>query len=222
MADSFTGQRQRLPGGPIGQAAGNGRRQYQLKLLRKALHSVFGVLALIFYFFPNQETIFIFGLSVIIIVSLIFDVLRLTFPHINDFVFKHLHFLFVERDRNKINSANFYFMGCLMTVILFPVEIASIGILFLSIGDTSAAVGGIGLRKYIPYKIPKTPKTFIGTVVFIVVCSSIALILGLPWKVAVISAVVGGVVEALPLGIDDNFTIPFSSSLTIWLMLGKF
>lgn len=198
------------------------RGRYRLKLLRKVLHSTSGVLALIFFFFPHKENIFIFALSVLIIVSLSFDMLRLTFPHINEFVFKRLHFLFVERDRNKINSAIYYFMGCLITIIFFPVEYAAIGILFLSIGDTAAAVGGMTLKRWVPFKIPGTSKTIIGSFTFIVITALIALLLGLPLKVALISAVVGAVSEAIPIGVDDNFTIPFFSTLSIWTLMTKF
>lgn len=179
------------------------------------------MLTLVFYFFPNQEKVFVFGLSVLIIISLIFDVIRLSFPHINNFVFKNIHFLFVDRDRNKINSANFYFMGCLMAIVIFPVDIASIGILYLSIGDTAAAVGGMFLKRFIPYQIPGTQKTFIGSLVFIAVAVLIGFLLGLPLSIAFASAFVGAFVEALPLRIDDNFTIPFFSSLSIWLLMGR-
>jgi len=177
-----------------------------------------GIIAIIFYIFPNYENIFIFLLSSIIILSLITDALRLTFPHINDFFFKYFHFLFVERDRNKINSANFYFMGCLITVVFFPVSIASIGILYLSFGDTFAAIFGRKLSKYIPYKIPNTNKTFIGSIGFVIISTIIGVIFSLNIKVALISAIVGAIFEALPLGIDDNFTIPFFSSLVIWAL----
>lgn len=160
---------------------------------------------------------FVFGLSVLIIVSLIFDMLRLVFPHINDFVFTHLHFLFVDRDRHKINSANFYFMGCLLTIVLFPVEIASISILYLSVGDTFAALGGIYLKRFVPFKIPGTQKTFIGSITFTLVAGFLGLGFGLSPLVAWVSALTGALFEALPLGIDDNFSIPLSSSLVIWL-----
>jgi dolichol kinase len=183
---------------------------------------VSGALALVFYFFPNHENIFIFGLSVLIIITLLFDVIRLSFPHINDFVYEHLHFLFVDRDRHKINSANFYFMGCMITIVVFPVDIAAIGILYLSIGDTAAAIGGISLKKFIPFQIPRTTKTFIGSFVLIIVCFHIGILLGLSWQAALISAFIGALFEALPLGIDDNFTVPFFSALSIWLVIGKF
>jgi len=194
------------------------RKPYTIKFLRKALHSISGVLALIFYFFPNQENIFVFWLSVLIILSLIFDALRLAFPHINHFVFHRLRFLFVERDKHKINSANFYFMGCLLTITLFPVEMAAIGILYLSVGDTFAALGGIYLKPFVPFKIPKTQKTFIGSITFILVAGGIGLLFNLPPLVAWISAFVGALFEALPLGIDDNFTVPISSTATIWFL----
>ncbi|HOJ49200.1 MAG TPA: SEC59/DGK1/VTE5 family protein [Spirochaetota bacterium] len=193
-------------------------KKYELKVLRKLLHSTIGIIAILFYFFPLYENIFIFILSSVIILTLIVDVIRLTFTHINDFFFKYFHFLFVERDKNKINSANFYFMGCLLTLMFFPSSIAAIGILYLSFGDTSAAIIGQKLSKKISIKIPKTNKTFIGSIGFVVVSTIIGITFGLNIKTALLSAVVGAIFEALPLGIDDNFTIPFFSSLTIWAM----
>lgn len=192
-------------------------KKYKLKFLRKVLHSFSGVLALVFYFFPHQENIFAFSLAILIIVSLLFDALRLTFVHINEFVFKYLSFLFVERDKHKINSAIFYYGSCLLTIKLFPVDIAAIAILYLSVGDTAAALGGIYFSRWIPYRIPKTSKTFIGSFFFVLVSMLIGLIFGLSLKVAFLSALTGAIFEALPLGIDDNFTIPLSSSLVIWL-----
>lgn len=109
-----------------------------------------------------------------------------------------------------------------MTILLFPVNIAAIGILYLSVGDTAAAVGGMTLKKYIPFQIPLTTKTYIGSFCFILSAFGIGLLLGLHIKVALISALVGAIVEALPLNIDDNFTIPLSASFTIWLFAVPF
>ncbi|HCL55415.1 MAG TPA: hypothetical protein DHW82_00165 [Spirochaetia bacterium] len=93
-----------------------------------------------------------------------------------------------------------------------------IGILYLSIGDSAAAIGGIYLSKKIPFKIPKTQKTFIGSFSFFAVASVIGFLMGLPILTVFISAFTGALFEAVPIGIDDNFSIPLSSCSVIWLM----
>ncbi|MBM2840921.1 MAG: Dolichol kinase, partial [Bacteroidetes bacterium] len=42
------------------------------------------------------------------------------------------------------------------------------------------------------------------------------------YAIGIAAAFIGAVVEASPIGVDDNLTIPFSVGGTLWLMYGVF
>jgi dolichol kinase len=99
-------------------------------------------------------------------------------------------------------------------VVLFDKPIAIAAIAFIIVGDTLAALIG---RKYGRHRFfngkswEGSAACFAGTLVVAVFTP------GLGWPVALIGAVVAAVVEALPLGTDDNVTVPILSGLAMTL-----
>lgn len=187
--------------------------KYQLKHYRKLLHILSGIIAIAYYFFSVKEHIFIYLLYIIIIGILLLDILRMTIPIINDFVFKYLHHFFINREREKINSAAYYFIGVLFCVYFFPVEVAVSSILFLSLGDSTASFVGThwGKHKFIK------EKTLEGSTGCLIMCFLIAMIF-LPLQISLIGAIVATSSEVLPWNLDDNLTVPVFSGIAMTLL----
>jgi dolichol kinase len=188
------------------------KSHYQLKHYRKLLHLLSGIIAVLYYFFPHKDTIFIYVLSILVCSILFFDILRLSNTFINSLVFKYLRHFFIDREKDKINSAAYYFTGVLACIYFFPVEVAVSSILFLSFGDTAASIVGTHLGKH---KLVGK-KSLEGSLACFVTCFLLA-ILFLPLKISLIGAFVGTIAELLPWNLDDNITIPVFSGLVMTL-----
>ncbi len=97
-------------------------------------------------------------------------------------------------------SINFFLGGALATA-LFP-EHAALGMLAVGAGDGFSTVVGMHFGKH---RIGK--KSVEGALAFfagtLVLCAQIV-----PLESAIVAALAGAIVELLPIGIDDNITIP--------------
>jgi dolichol kinase len=109
-------------------------------------------------------------------------------------------------------------LGSLVTVLVFPPDIASLAILFLALGDPAATIVGTwkGQTRF-------WGKSLEGNIACLVACLLVAVVVVTardypPLLAAVVGAFVATVFGALPLRINDNITIPFGSALAMLLM----
>jgi len=188
------------------------KSDYQLKHYRKLLHLLSGLIAVFYYFFSYREEFFIFFLWVFVCGILFFDIIRLIFTRFNDFVYRHFSHFFIDREKNKINSASYYFFGVLFCIYFFPVEVAASSMLFLSFGDTAASFVGMHWGKH--KLIGK--KSLEGSIACLTTCFLIAIIF-LPLHISLIGAAIAAVTEVLPWDLDDNLTVPVFSGITMTL-----
>ncbi len=176
------------------------------------MHLSSGLIAIFYYFFSFNEELFIFTLWAFVCGILLFDVIRLSFPVINNLVYKYFAYLFIDREKDKINSASYYFFGVLFCIYFFPVEVAVSAMLFLSFGDTAASFVGIhwGKRKLIG------KKSIEGSLACLFTCLILAIFF-LPVHIAIIGAIIATLTEVLPWDLDDNLTVPVFSGIIMTL-----
>lgn len=122
-----------------------------------------------------------------------------------------------ERDGDFTGA--FYILSTVCLVVaLFDRPIAVAALIFIIVGDTSAALVG---RRWGRHRFGD--KSFEGSAACLIsTLIAVVLIPDLPLPVGVVGAVVATVVEALPLGIDDNVTVPLLSGLSMLLALKFF
>jgi dolichol kinase len=127
-----------------------------------------------------------------------------------------------ERERDQDfpgRGALRFFIGALFTLLIFrsTPEIVAAGIIVLALGDSASTLGGVAYGRHkIPYNREKSIE---GSVSGFGV-AFIGLLILTPFSI-VISAgasLIGMVVESLPLGVDDNLTVPITASVSIWIL----
>ena len=103
-----------------------------------------------------------------------------------------------------------------ITILFFSKNIAIISLIFMSIGDTFAALIG---KKYGKLKIyDKSLEGFLGG---LIVCLVAAYYYDpLPFYISGVGALTAMLFETLPLPLDDNFRIPIGSAIIMTILLG--
>ncbi|MEA3297486.1 MAG: phosphatidate cytidylyltransferase [candidate division Zixibacteria bacterium] len=110
-------------------------------------------------------------------------------------------------------GATYILLAVCLTVALYEKSIAVAAIAFIIVGDTLAALIG---RRFGRHRFGN--KSFEGSLACLVGTLAVACVTpGLAWPIAVFGAFVATIVEALPLGIDDNISVPILSGLSMTL-----
>jgi dolichol kinase len=111
-------------------------------------------------------------------------------------------------------GASYILITVCLTVALFTKPIAIAGLSFIIVGDTFAAIIG---RKFGRHRFYRS-KTVEGSLACLAGCLITAMLLpDIALSVAVIGAVVATIVEAFPLNVDDNVSVPLVSGLVMTL-----
>ena len=148
-----------------------------------------------------SKSLTINGLSVLFLVLLASDLVRLRVPHLNILFFRFFQILVSPRESQNIASSTWYILGALIAIVLFPISAALSGILGLAWADPTASYLGRrwGKRSFLG-------GTLVGTTAFLVVA---VLILSVrhPLTIAIPSAFLITLVERLAWPLDDNLVL---------------
>ena len=180
---------------------------------RRVFHAANGsfiVLALTVFGLPVPTAILI--LSVILVLSLTLDVLRLLDPKVNVLFFRAFSFLASPREEKKLASSTWYALSALLVLAIFSKSYALAGILVLAWGDPAANIVG---RRW--GKIRLMDGTVRGTAAF-AVAALLALLFFVPWKPDIVVALVAALMEASPIDLDDNLIVPLTVATTLFLI----
>ena len=118
--------------------------------------------------------------------------------------------------KGQFTGATWVMISASVTILVFPKYIAIISLIFMSIGDTFAALIG---RKFGKLKI--YDKSFEGFLGGLIACLVAAYCYDpLPFYISGFGALAAMLFEALPLPLDDNFRIPIGSAIIMTILLG--
>ncbi|MEC8703513.1 MAG: hypothetical protein VXX38_03115 [Candidatus Neomarinimicrobiota bacterium] len=118
--------------------------------------------------------------------------------------------------KGKFTGATWVMIASLLTISLFPKNIAILSLIFMSLGDTFAALVG---RKF--GKVAFFNKTFEGFLGGLLPCVIIAFYFkSLPFYVSLIGAFSAMLIEVVPIPIDDNLSIPVFSASAMTISSG--
>ncbi|CAM9269810.1 unnamed protein product [Discosporangium mesarthrocarpum] len=145
---------------------------------------------------------------------------------VNDAYIRLMAPLLRPHEVHGLPGAFWFLLGAAVAVALFPKPVALQSILHLSLGDPAASLVGISLGS--SSRVLARGKSIAGLMAAFVACTlaSLSLFLSLlgPGQrgpviiLAGMGGVSGALGEALPLGMDDNFSMPVVSGL-LFLML---
>ena len=192
-----------------------------MKHLGRKVYHLAGGLALLsaYYLFGRDRALM--GYAVLFVIVLGLDVMRLTVPAMNRFVYARFASFIRDNEAQKLTGTAPYILGIGLSLYLFPLAVATTAICFLAFGDVAATTFG---ERYGRTRIGN--KSLEGTAAFALVAMVVGGILysqGLgtsPW-VMVLGACTAAGVELLTLQVNDNLVIPVVSGgimeLARWL-----
>ena len=150
--------------------------------------------------------------------ALVVEGLRLLIPGLNRRLLARFRLLLKESEERRITGATYVVVAALAAFLLFDKPVAVAAVFFLAVGDPVAAL--VGTRIGGPRVFGKSP---FGTLAFFGAALAVAGALAAGGVVSFGAAVVVGaaaaaVVEMLPLGVDDNVTVPLVGGAAMTLM----
>lgn len=166
------------------------------------------MLFLIFYFINDK-----LGLMVIGIVSLCFialDIFRFLHKQTNILLTEKTKAIFRKGEEKKFSSMTIFLLSTFIIVLFFDIEIAIASLVFLVFGDMFGKIFGLAYGRHKIFE-----KTLEGTLAYIGSVIIFGFILYTSIDIALIILISGGIaaplIELLPIGINDNFTVPIIS-----------
>ncbi|HMD14514.1 MAG TPA: dolichol kinase, partial [Bacteroidota bacterium] len=170
------------------------------------------------------------ALSILIPLTVVFfiiDVTRYYFPPLGTIFYKIFGTLLRKHESDShqktLNGATYVLIAASLSVALFPKIIAVTAFTILIISDmTSALVGKrFGRHKFFGKSFEGSSAFFLSAVVVVFVTPKIAYIPG-EYAIGFFSAAIGALIEALPIGVDDNITIPLCVGSIMWVAYNLF
>ena len=200
-----------------------------MKELPRRLWHIFGGLSLPVAGLLAPQDIFLPALVAITIAALIFDIVRLRSPQVNQRFVASFRALLREREVSMLNGSTYFLIAASIVFIFCDKSIAAIALAFVAVGDPLA--GMVGQRWGKPrvnseeQKISeatrssrnlrfrgKKGKSWQGSAACFVACLVAGVVLAAITHVAlgvvVIGAICATVIEFLSLLVNDNLTIP--------------
>ncbi|MFX0083013.1 MAG: glycerol-3-phosphate acyltransferase [Candidatus Hodarchaeota archaeon] len=167
------------------------------------------LLFLLFYFVYSRTV----ALTLIGIVSLCFiglDLFRFLHKQTNVLLTEKTKAIFRKGEEKKFSSMTIFIISTFIIILLFEIEIAITALVFLTFGDMFAKIFGLafGQHKFFDKSVEGTLAYF-GT---IVICGYfIYTLVDINLAILIAGGVAATFSEALPLGMNDNFTVPMIS-----------
>ena len=188
-------------------------KTHGLQPLRRIFHAVNGTaLVLLMRTTGIQDRIVFLALATLLCALLLMDGVRLAVPKVNRAFFRSFSLLASPRETARLASSTWYLLGILLSLILFPRDIALAAILVLALADPAAGYVG---RRWGRRRLGGG--TVEGSLVFIAVAFG-ALALWAPWPQALGAALFTAAVEILPWPIDDNLSVPLTAAVALLLL----
>jgi glycerol-3-phosphate acyltransferase PlsY len=166
------------------------------------------MLFLIFYFIDKQLGLFIIGIVSLCFISL--DIFRFLHKQTNILLTEKTKAIFRKGEESKFSSMTIFLISTFIILLFFEIEIAITALVFLVFGDMFGKIFGLAYgRHYIFEKTLEGSLAYVGSVIisgFILYTT-----LDLPLIILISGGIAAPLIELLPVGINDNFTVPIIS-----------
>ncbi|MGC1120905.1 MAG: hypothetical protein WBA22_07400 [Candidatus Methanofastidiosia archaeon] len=180
------------------------------ELKRKLIH-VSGLCVLVIYWMTSREYTLLF-LGVAAASAVTIEVLRAIWGDFNGWILKLVGGFARDHEKTHVTGATCFSVAAFIVVALFSKAVAVSSLLFLTLGDSAAAVVGTRFGVHLIQG-----KSLEGSAACFGVCSVVGWC-ALGW-VGVAGAAAATLVELLPSPLDDNVRIPLGSGSVMHLLL---
>jgi len=200
-------------------------RAYRTELIRKAIH--FCSISIPLLYLATTKTVALLILTPITVGFILIDIARYYFPPLGNIFYKIFGTLLRKHEsdsrQKKLNGATYVLIAATLSVAIFPKLITVTAFSILIISDmTSALVGKrFGRHKFFSKSLEGSLGFFLSAMLVVLATPKIAYIPG-EYVIGFFSAAIGALVEALPIGIDDNITIPLCVGSVMWVAYNLF
>ncbi len=180
---------------------------------RKLFHEIGLLIPICYYlFFDKKEAIF--GMSIIVIIFVFIEFLRLRYNFGKEFIPKVVGKTLRDYEKVDLSAATYFIISSFFTILLFEKYIAVAAISYNSIGDFFSAIIGkrYGKRKYMGGK-----KSIEGSLACFVSCMIVGLVILNP-LLALVGAVAATFAEGYLIKVNDNLSIPLVSGIVLTLV----
>ncbi len=200
------------------------------EIYRKLIHLGSLVIPFLYYFYIRNAKIAVAILLPIALLCLIIDASRMENPKLKNKFYKLFGANLRAEETTQLTGASYLLTSSVVSIVIFPREIAFLAISYLAIGDTFAALVGQSFGKR---KIKHTNKTLEGLLGSFVSCSIFGLFIyflkfqnvytnpltkvdSSPYVIMILAgALTASVVEVIDFHINDNITIPIISGVVM-------
>ncbi len=185
---------------------------------RRLYHMGMGLTCFSLYGFILNRVEALWALLIVGGPFVVFDVLRFYSPTLNDLTLRLFGNIMRREELRRVSGNTFFIIGLILVTLFFPKPIVLLSVFYLAVGDPIAAIVGTlwgrhklpGGRKSIEGALANFSLSALGTFVFAV--SYLKLSTAQACMLAGVGGTASVIAEALPLPIDDNFTIPVISA----------
>jgi dolichol kinase len=196
-------------------------QSYSVELVRKSIHLCSLSIPIAYYSLSREE-----ALSILLPITVAFaitDILRLYHPPSRRVFTSLFGWLLRSHELNnhqkRLNGATYVLLSATLCILVFPKVIVITAFAILIISDSVAALIGrrFGRRRFMK-------KSLEGSLAFLLSSSVVVLVtpklVNLPQEyiIGAIGGIGGMIVEASPLPVDDNLSIPLSVGLIMWIL----
>jgi dolichol kinase len=199
--------------------------EYNHELVRKSIHLFSLSIPTIYFFISKQLALCL--LVPITAACIIIDITRYFIPSVAQWFYRWFGWLLRrhETDINKkrLNGASNVLISALLCVLLFPKVIAINAFAILVISDTTSALIGrrFGKHRFLAKSLEGSLAFFVSAILVVLIAPKVDQ-LPMEYIVGFIAAAIGTIVEALPIKIDDNLSIPLSVGFSLWALYAFF
>ncbi len=184
------------------------------ELFRKSIH-LCAVAVPLMAMWSKTLTLWLVGVATVCYAaSELLRVLGVAFPFFSGVTWRAMR---SGESRGLVLGPLLFGVGVWLSLILFPLSAATVGILVLAVGDGAASLTGRLFGQTV--LVYNRQKTLVGSLTVFVVGAVVAMsYLPLGWSLAV--GVVASLLESLPLGAYDNLLLPLVSAGAVVIALG--
>ena len=197
----------------------NATIDYRYEMVRKGIHLFSLSIPVVYFFISKQLT-----LSLLLPITAAFvlvDTARYYIPSVSEWFYRWFGWLLrrheTDTNHKRLNGASNVLIAATICVLLLPKVIVITAFTILIISDTTSALIGrrFGKHRFLAKSLEGSLAFFISALIVVFIAPKISR-LPAEYIIGIIAAAIGTVVEALPIKIDDNLTIPIAVGFSLW------